>query len=385
MGLRRLELLVQERCRPGTLTFQEALQLFHRLLAAKNRAPPILLFNKLFTAFVRMKNSNNYYATIFSLFDCLTETPRFARSLPDVFTYTILMGYCTQMNQPTLGFIYFGRFIKAGLRADAFICNALLKALCSENRIHDAVNLMLNKMHKLACIPNVVPYSIIIDALCKKGEINKAFRLLDQMLLEGLVPDVIIYSSLILGLHVRGEIRRAEEVMQQMVSRGRHPDVVTYGTLINGLCKNGEIEKAEELLHVMSSQGFQPNVVTYTTLIDGFCKKGLLDKAVEKLQCMVSTGIKPDVVTYCKQGRTKDAVKLFDLMVRKGVKPDVVSYGILLLGKVNEAMCVLSRMKQEGVKPDFAASSPLVELLLNMGRVDDAKDLMDWTSTENDD
>ncbi|KAJ4786870.1 Pentatricopeptide repeat (PPR) superfamily protein [Rhynchospora pubera] len=195
MGLRRLELLVQERCRSGTLTFQEALQLFHRLLTAKNRAPPILLFNNLFHAFVRMKNSNKYYATIFSLFDRLTETPRFSRSLPNVFTYTILMGYCTQINQPALGFIYFGRFIKAGLRADAFICSALLKALCSENRIHEAVNMVLNKMRKLACTPNVVSYSIIIDALCKNGEISKAFRLLDQMHLEGLVPNVFTYSQ----------------------------------------------------------------------------------------------------------------------------------------------------------------------------------------------
>jgi hypothetical protein len=37
-------------------------------------------------------------------------------------------------------------------------------------------------------------------------------------------------------------------------------------------------------------------------------------------------------------------------------------------------------MKQEGIKPDLATSSPILELLLKMGRDDDARVLMDQMS-----
>jgi hypothetical protein len=73
MGIRQFELLVKERCQSGTLTMEDALQSFHHLLTAKNPAPSIRPFNHLFAALVRMKNSNNHYATIFSLFNHLIQ------------------------------------------------------------------------------------------------------------------------------------------------------------------------------------------------------------------------------------------------------------------------------------------------------------------------
>ncbi|KAJ4779922.1 Pentatricopeptide repeat (PPR) superfamily protein [Rhynchospora pubera] len=226
-----------------------------------------------------MKNSNNHYATVCSLFNRLTliKGGRGSPS-PDVCTYAIFIDYCTQINQLKHGMIFFGRFIKVGQRANDFIFNPLLKGLCSENKIGDAVAMVLQKMSKFDCPPNVISYNTAIDGLCKKDAVNRAFNLLEHMLSEGLVPNVVTYSSLIYGLCITGEIRRAEEVLQQMSSRGHPPNVVTYSILINGLCKNGETEKAEKLLCYMVSRGLKPNVVTYNSLVDGFCKKRLLDK-----------------------------------------------------------------------------------------------------------
>ncbi|KAF3341055.1 ATP-dependent Clp protease proteolytic subunit-related protein 4 [Carex littledalei] len=45
--------------------------------------------------------------------------------------------------------------------------------------------------------------------------------------------------------------------------------------------------------------------------------------------------------------------------------------------KTDDAICIGKRMKQEGVKPELATYSPILLVLLDMSRVDDARDLMD--------
>jgi pentatricopeptide repeat protein len=77
-------------------------------------------------------------------------------------------------------------------------------------------------------------------------------------------------------------------------------------------------------------------------------------------------------------------MKILDRMQLNHVAPDLSTYTSLLKAyaknkKVDQAMCVLNRMKQEGVKPNLATSAPVLELLLKMGRDDDARDLMDQT------
>jgi pentatricopeptide repeat protein len=129
---------------------------------------------------------------------------------------------------------FFGRFLKKGQRADAFIFTPILEGLCSEYRISEAVAMLLDKVPRLGCAPNVISYNIVIDGLCKIGAISKAFDLLDIMLSEHVASDVCMYNS-----------------------------------LMDGLCKEGETEKAQELFCFMVSQGLQPNVVTYNTLVDG--------------------------------------------------------------------------------------------------------------------
>ncbi|KAJ4746312.1 hypothetical protein LUZ62_080717 [Rhynchospora pubera] len=69
-------------------------------------------------------------------------------------------------------------------------------------------------------------------------------ELLHSMKSEGHEPDVVTYSILIDGLCKNGEIERAVELLLSMKSEGHEPDVVTCNILIDSLCTNVEIEKS---------------------------------------------------------------------------------------------------------------------------------------------
>jgi pentatricopeptide repeat protein len=146
----------------------------------------------------------------------------------------------------------------------------------------------------------------------------------------------------------------------------------------------------------MIDRGILPNEVTYRSMMDSLCKQGQSKEAQKLLDLMVRGGIKPDVVSYrilligyANYGTIDDVMKILDRMQLNHVAPDLSTYTSLLKAyaknrKVDQAMCVLNRMKQ-GVKPDIAASAPILELLLKMGRDEDAKAVMDQTSGKTND
>ncbi|XP_078175188.1 uncharacterized protein LOC144568692 [Carex rostrata] len=236
-----------------------------------------------------------------------------------------------------VAFSYLGRLLKKGHRAGTGIFNPILKRLCYENRIGEAAAIVTQKMPQLGCIPDVETYNSLKDGFCKKGEIEKAEKMLHNIISKELQPNVVTYNNLIYGLCNIGEIEKAEEVLHNMISKRIKPNVVTYNSLIYGLCNKGEIEKAEEVLHSMISKRIKPNVMTYNNLIHGLCKKGETEKAEEVLHSMISKRIKPNVFTYypligglCKKGEIEKAKVLLHSMISEGIEPDDRTYLTLI-------------------------------------------------------
>ncbi|MBA0639844.1 hypothetical protein Goklo_022848, partial [Gossypium klotzschianum] len=118
-------------------------------------------------------------------------------------------------------------------------------------------------MIKQGIKPNVVTYSILIDALCKQGMISKAEDIVGIMTKQGIKPNVVTYD---------------------MWNSGLQLDTIFYTILIDGLCKAGHIEVAKELFCQLSrlpdeayrlfkSMGDNdclPNSCCYNVIIRGF-------------------------------------------------------------------------------------------------------------------
>jgi pentatricopeptide repeat protein len=209
---------------------------------------------------------------LFSLFVILLAQPE--GIIPDEYTYGILMEHCARLNKVRLLFGFWGRFLKEGRQADTALFSPMLKCLCQEDRFGEASTIVHHKMPKQGCLPNMFSYTILIDGLCKKGQIEKAIDFIDDMISKGYQPDVMTCNIIINGLCKKGEIDEAMNILDDMISKGLQPDVRTYSIIISGLCRKDEIEKAIDLLDDMISKGYQPNIVIYNSLIDGLLKNG---------------------------------------------------------------------------------------------------------------
>lgn len=65
--------------------------------------------------------------------------------------------------------------IAAGIDPDIVVCNNILRACSEEGAFGEAANL-IDTMKASGLSPNVVSYSILVDAFCKRKELDKAFE-----------------------------------------------------------------------------------------------------------------------------------------------------------------------------------------------------------------
>ncbi|OMO50407.1 hypothetical protein CCACVL1_30459 [Corchorus capsularis] len=219
----------------------------------------------------------------------------------------------------------------------------LIKVLGEEGLVNEALACFY-RMKQFHCKPDVFAYNMIIHALCRVGNFNKARFLLEQMELPGFrcPPDVYTYTILIssyckfsMQTGCRKAIRRrlyeANHFFREMLFKGFVPDVVTYNCLIDGCCKTYRIERALELFDDMKKRDCVPNRITYNSFIRYYCAVNEIDKgrvlqAKDFLLELIDGGSTPREYTYgVKKRRDKNGIPTH--VARTKTLPETVSGG----------------------------------------------------------
>ncbi|KAJ0082938.1 hypothetical protein Patl1_09697 [Pistacia atlantica] len=118
------------------------------------------------------------------------------------------------------------------------------------------------------------------------------------MLLEGVIANTVTYNTLIHAFLRRGAIQEALKLANDMLFRGCPLDEITYNGLIKALCKAGAIDKGLALFEEMMRKGVVPSNISCNILINGLCRTGKVNTALEFLRDMIHRGLTPDIVTY---------------------------------------------------------------------------------------
>ncbi|GJV59407.1 putative pentatricopeptide repeat-containing protein [Tanacetum coccineum] len=133
--------------------------------------------------------------------------------------------------------------------------------------------------------PDVKTYTILVDSLCKEGEVEKAAKMVELMIEKGVKPDVVTYSALVDGYCLQWKLEYAKDVFYGLTSNGIKPNTRIYNILIDGLFRgqglvhNNDVSKAIEVLHEMVGKGFSADAWTVEILIN-LVEDKKLDKSV---------------------------------------------------------------------------------------------------------
>ncbi|KAL2950624.1 hypothetical protein AAZX31_19G000100 [Glycine max] len=387
--------------------------LLYRLFAARRFAAMRTLLDSLVTTEIETKRP---VSDVVSLVDECDFEPHFVETLCDM-----LFRVCADNRMFRDALKVFDYVMEKGLVVEGRSCFILLLALKKCNKVELCVRFFRRMVESGRVDIGVQSLTIVVDVLCRRGEVGRAKELMNEMATRGVVrPTVFTYNTLlnacvvrkdregvdeILGLMERegvvaslvtytiliewyassGRIGEAEKVYEEMCERNVEMDVYVYTSMISWNCRAGNVRRASALFDEMICRGIVPNTHTFGTLISGVCKAGQMEAAEILLEEMQCKGVDLNVVIfntmmdgYCKRGMMDEAFRLQDIMERKGFEADVFTYSILASGlcklhRYEEAKRVLNVMVEKGVAPNVVTCATFIEIYCKEGNLAEAE------------
>ncbi|KAK9765824.1 hypothetical protein K7432_005541 [Basidiobolus ranarum] len=298
--------------------------------------------------------------------------------LPDLVTYNTLLKICKQKGDiELLTKVYNILLNDEGIEPDVVTFSILIDAHSKRRNLGTALNIY-REMIDSGVSPDLITFNNLLDGYAKSLDVDQAMNLYKEMSDFNIKPNVITFSILINMKAKCGLMGEAVEMYSDMMQSGLTPNVFTYTTLIDGFVKTNEIEKAASIYQEMLDSDVSPNVVTYSTLINAYTKNGLLSQAMDLFRDMLNNRVYPDVVTYntlidahMKSSNLESAKRMYEDMLSFKIVPDVVTYSVMIKGYVkgediNMAKSLIEQMKRNHVEPNadllkFLKSHQLLE------------------------
>ncbi|XP_050238467.1 pentatricopeptide repeat-containing protein At1g02060, chloroplastic-like [Mercurialis annua] len=284
-----------------------------------------------------------------------------------------------------------------GVSPSVVTFNSLLLVLLKRGRVNMAQSVFDEMLRTYGVNPDTYTFNLLIRGFCKNSMVDDGFRFFQEMSRFNCEPDVVTYNTLVDGLCRAGKISIAHNVIRGMVKKGvgLNPDVVTYTTLIRGYCVQQEIDEALVVLEEMVGNGLKPNEVTYNTLIKGLCEAQKTDKIKDILEGALGCGnFTPDTCTFntlmnahCNAGNSDEALEVFEKMTEMNVRPDSATYSVLIRslcqgGKFERAEELFDELsakeillRDDGCTPLVAAYKPMFEFLCKIGKTAKAEEV----------
>ncbi|KAK6785994.1 hypothetical protein RDI58_014519 [Solanum bulbocastanum] len=179
---------VKDKIGVNSSNLDDAVTLFHQMVTMKP-LPSIAHFSKLFKTMIKMK----HYSAAISLF---RQMLKLGIPICD-FILTIMINSYRLIHRVDCAFSVLPIYLKNGIPFDVVAFNTLLRGLFSENKVKDAVELFKKLVRDKICNPEptIYIYNVVIDALCKDGNLDAAINILNEMKQKNIHPDILTYNS----------------------------------------------------------------------------------------------------------------------------------------------------------------------------------------------
>ncbi|XP_071728170.1 uncharacterized protein [Rutidosis leptorrhynchoides] len=176
-------------------------------------------------------------------------------------------------------------------------------------------------------------YAILVREKCKRGDLDYAYALLNEMRTVGCEVDCKIYNYILGCLCKSDKLSEAMSLLEQMQESGIQPDEITFEIFIASACRLGKMDFANERLRSLMDTGSNPRVSTHVAIVKGYFNAGRYDEAYEYARDMEVKNMPAISKIYSvlarlhqSKGNVEVATRIFNEMMEKGLKPDFLYY-----------------------------------------------------------
>jgi pentatricopeptide repeat protein len=281
----------------------------------------------------------------------------------------------------------YGHIVEDGLKPDSVMYGCLMKFAVECGRTE-----LSQELSRAAPQLDIQNYMSLIQAAGRDRNIERAFRIVDDMKASGVNVDIAAYSCVLDVCVLAGDMKRARRLLTEMREVGSL-DVVAYNTLLKGYCNSGDTATAMALLSEMDAAGLQPNDISFNCLINASAATGNFKEAWSLIEMMEGRGLKIDNFTMSilmkvlKKARcphSKDVAKAFALLDRSGV--DVLADEVVLNVVLETCMrhreltrlsTIFSSYMKSSRRPSLHTIGLLIKASSTLKRIDTCRELWD--------
>ncbi|KAK8501000.1 hypothetical protein V6N13_062767 [Hibiscus sabdariffa] len=300
---------------------------------------------------------------------------------PDVFAYTAMIRILVSEGNLDGCLHVWEEMQRDRVEPDVMAYVTLVAGLCKGGRVQRGYELFKD-MKKKGILIDRATYGVIIEGFVKDGKVGSACGLLKDLIDSGYRADLGIYNSIIEGLCDARLVDRAYKLFQVTVQEGLEPDFVTVKPMLLAFAEMSRMSDFCKLLEQMQKLGFSIN----DDLSKFFSFLVEEERTVMALQVFNELKVKgySSVPIYNilmgalhKTGKVKQALSLFREMKDMNVEPDSSTYCNAVLcyvedENIKEACICHNKIIEMSCVPSIEAYHSLAKGLCKIGEIDAA-------------
>ncbi|KAJ7295810.1 hypothetical protein O6H91_Y162500 [Diphasiastrum complanatum] len=271
--------------------------------------------------------------------------------IPNKFTFVGVLNACAGHMALDQGKLIHSHIVKCGYECDVFVASSLVNMYSKCGSLEDAQK-VFDKMPS----KDVVSWTVMIDGYVRQGCYEKALAMFSNMQLKGVKPNQFTFVSLLRACSGLFSLTQGQWLHSEICKSGLELDMYVCTSLIDMYANCGSIVDARQLFDRMPKR----DVVLWTVMITG----------------------------YAKSGYNKEALHFFQKMQKEGLKADKVIFVSIInacssLASLEQGRWVHSQFIKSGLESDAFVASALVDMYMNCGSIEEARQEFDKTSRRN--
>lgn len=213
----------------------------------------------------------------------------------------------------------------------------------------EKVSSLLQEMQKQGKTANLITYSTMIKGFSQRGDVHKAFAILDEMRqTTDLMPDEIMYNTLLDACAQHGLLSEGEQIISQMLAQGISPSTYTLTVVTKLMCNARQVDRMFTLIQELSHKhNISLTASIYANMLNACIQTRDLPRAVKVFdqavleQQLLESRIWHGLVRACiNAGNTVQAVHILSVVL--GVPTGSSHPAILLYKNSDEAFIIES-------------------------------------------
>ncbi|KAL8109472.1 pentatricopeptide repeat-containing protein At1g14470 [Apium graveolens] len=285
----------------------------------------------------------------------------------------VILG-CSSLRDPCLAESLVKRLNEKGVKLNCFIKTALLDMYAKCGSLEKARKVF----NELGLYRNSFTWNAMVSAYARTGDLESAKELFDRM------PEknVVSWNSMISGYAQNGRSICAINLFKEMIrNKDVKPDEVTVASVISACGHLGALEVGIRIVNTLMQEGIRLSISGYNSLIFMYSKCGSIKdakKVFEEMKTRDLVSYNTLITGYAAYGHGDNAVNLIYMMKAEGIKPDRISYIGALTACSHAGLLEDGRKVFESIKaPDVDHFACMIDLLGRVGKLDEAKELLD--------